>query len=78
MPAMRETHAAARRMMEAFVPPKPKEFERTVANFRGSRLVGDNVKLNSGIGFAEVDVRRQKLFAQREQTDDGFDRAGRA
>ena len=63
---------------EAFVPPKPKEFDRTVRRPPGWELIRDDVQIQSGISAPEVDVRRQKLILQRENADDRLDRAGRA
>ena len=49
-------------MMEALVPPKPNEFERTVSNRGWPRLVGHNVEIERRHPVAKVDIRREKLI----------------
>ncbi len=52
--------------MEAFVPPKPNEFEIAAAAGDSAHAVGHNVEIEAGIRDPEVDVGREKAVPQRE------------
>ena len=63
----------------AFWPPKPNEFDQgDFQPWRLARSVGDVVQIAIGIGFLEVQRRRQDPSRERSQHRDGLDRPGRA
>ena len=64
--------------MEAFVPPKPNEFEIAAATVARRTSVGHDVEIEARIRNPKVDIGRKKAIAQRQDGEHRLDRAGRA